>query len=899
MVAGPSLSLQVQQKSVDVRWHVSTAYQLAVSAIRAYTGNPAHPGASRLSKPLVIVESPAKAKTISKYLGGGFHVEASIGHVRDLATKASELPKSAKGKPWSRLAVDTTNRYAPVYVLTKRGREQVKKLKALLKEAPELLLATDEDREGEAIAWHLVETLKPKVPVRRLVFHEITKKAILASLDQARTIDMDLVRAQETRRVLDRLYGYDLSELLWKKVRRGLSAGRVQSPAVRLIVERERERMAFVSAGFWTLKSGVAIAGGEFSADLVELDGKRLAVGRDFDPKTGQLKKTIKAKLTLLDESTAKALALALDSASASISDVQTKAFRESPFPPFTTSKLQQDANRRLKWPASRTMRAAQKLYENGWITYMRTDSVNLSNEAIKAARALVTKRWGANYLPDSPRRYKSKARGAQEAHEAIRPAGETWRDPSSCTLGSDEAKLYALIWKRAVACQMADASGERVTVDTKAQASGQEALLRAKGKTYTFPGFRVAFVGARASEEGEAVFPPLKKGMPASLSDSQTTGKHTQPPPRLTEAALVQRLEELGIGRPSTYAAIIETVQDRGYVVKRGTSLIPTWPAFAVTRLMEDHFEKLADYAFTATLEDGLDEIATGKLKPESYLDSFYKGKTSGLTPLIEHALQEAKPQEICAIPIGEHAGVPVVVRVGRFGPYLQSGEETRSLDETLAPDELTIDKAIELLAAKKQGPKVLGTDADGTSVTLHNGRFGWYVQLGEMQGKTKPKRGSLLQGMEAETVDLKQALALLSLPRNLGQNAEGHDILVFNGRYGPYVKCNDVNRSLPADKGLFEITQAEALELLAKPQNRRGGATVLKDFGKDEEGRTVVLKKGRYGPYVTDGEFNATVRKGMDPESLSLEDALGLLADKRAKGPSKKRGRGRRKKA
>ena len=850
-----------------------------------------------MSKTLVIVESPAKAKTIGKYLGSGFHVEASVGHIRDLPTKASELPKSAKGHPWSRLAVDTSNDYKPVYVLTKRGREQVKKLKALLKDAPELLLATDEDREGEAIAWHLVEALKPKVPVRRLVFHEITKKAIEASLTNSRTIDMDLVRAQETRRVLDRLYGYDLSELLWKKVRRGLSAGRVQSPAVRLVVTRERERMAFVSADYWAIKADIEVETGKFTADLVELNGKRVAIGRDFDAATGKLKGTMVAKVALLDEKTAKALAAGLVNSSAKISDLQTKAFKESPFPPFTTSKLQQDANRRLKWPAARTMRAAQRLYENGWITYMRTDSVSLSNEAITAARNLVTKRWGANYLPATPRVYKSKAKGAQEAHEAIRPAGDAWKDPSKCTIGTDEKRLYELIWKRAVSCQMADAKGERMTVDTTATtATGQVGVLRARGKTYTFPGFRVAFVGTQAQEEGEdAIFPAMTKDMAATPTSADPTGKSTQPPARLSEATLVQRLEELGIGRPSTYAAIIETVQDRGYVFKKGTALVPTWAAFAVTRLMEDHFERLADFAFTAKLEDGLDHIASGTLKRERYLEDFYRADKVGLTPLIEAALEEAKPQDICSIPIGEFEGTPVVARVGRFGPYLQMGETTQSLDESLPPDEVTLEKALELLKTAADGPKVLGTDADEVEVTLHNGRYGWYVQLGEGEGKEKPKRASLLTGMEAGTLTLEQGLQLLSLPRNLGQNDEGHDILVFNGRYGPYVKCDKANRSLPKDKGIFELTKDEALVLLASAPVRRGQQT-LKDFGQDPEGRTLVLRSGRFGPYVTDGEYNATVRKGMDAENLSMDDAMELLAAKRAKGPPpKKKGRAR----
>ena len=852
-----------------------------------------------MSKRLVIVESPAKAKTIGKYLGAGFHVEASVGHIRDLPTKASELPKSAKGKPWSRLAVDTTNDYKPVYVLTKRGREQVKKLKELLKEAPELLLATDEDREGEAIAWHLVEALKPKVPVRRLVFHEITKKAIQDSLTNSRTIDMDLVRAQETRRVLDRLYGYDLSELLWKKVKRGLSAGRVQSPAVRLVVQRERERMAFNAADYWALKAQIQVDEGSFGADVVQLDGKRIALGRDFDPATGKLKDSIANKVALLDEDAAKTLATAIQNGRANISDVQTKAFKESPFPPFTTSKLQQDANRRFKWPARRTMSAAQRLYENGWITYMRTDSVNLSTEAVNAARNLVTKTWGADYLPASPRIYASKSKGAQEAHEAIRPAGETWKDPKTCTLGDDEKRLYELIWKRAVACQMSDAKGERVTVDTLVNtADGREALLRARGKTYTFPGFRVAFVGAQAQDEGEdAIFPPLKKDMDAKADQVDATGKTTQPPARLSEATLVQRLEELGIGRPSTYAAIIETIQARGYVFKKGTAMIPTWSAFAVTRLMEDHFETLADYAFTARLEDGLDHIASGSLKRERYLDDFYNGNTDGLTPLIKAALEDAKPQEICSIPIGESDGEAVVARVGRYGPYLQKGETTQSLDESLAPDEVTLEKALELLATAKDGPKVLGADPDGTEVTLHNGRYGWYVQLGEPVGKTKPKRESLLTGMDPETLNLEQALALLSLPRNLGQDDEGNDILVFNGRYGPYVKCNGVNRSLPKDKGIFDLTKDEAVTLLSSKPQRRGQAT-LKDLGKDSEGRAIVLKSGRYGPYVTDGEYNATVRKGTDPESLSLDDAVALLKEKRAKGPPKKKKRTTRRK-
>ena len=847
-----------------------------------------------VSKPLVIVESPAKARTIGKFLGPGFQVEASIGHVRDLPERKGDIPTPDRNeKTW--LVTAIADDYSPVYVLTDRGREQVKKLRAMLKGAPELLLATDEDREGEAIAWHLIEALKPKVPVRRLVFHEITKTAIQRSLQNARSLDMDLVRAQEARRIVDRLFGYSLSEVVWRKVRQGLSAGRVQTPAVRLVVERERQRMAFRSASWWDLNASFATSDGEYLGTLVEVDSARLAQGRDFDPTTGLLKPS-KAPPRLLDEASATALRDALRGQPAQVHKVARRSFREKPIAPFTTSKLQQEGNRKLRWPAKRVMSVAQRLYENGWITYHRTDSTNLSDEAIQGARAVISSSFGSAYLPGAPRVYASKQKGAQEAHEAIRPAGSQFRTEAECraAMGDESARLYALIWRRTIASQMNDATGERVNVDTLVQADARTGLFRSRGKTYTFDGFRAVYVMSRDTEEAENELPPLRDRQVVETRTVDAVGHTTSPPARLTEASLVQTLEELGIGRPSTYAAIIETIQTRGYVFKKGTALVPTWTAFAVTRLLEDHFGELVEYDFTANMEQGLDKIAEGAADPTDYLATFYKGASDsqGLVRLIELAREQADPRAICTISLGDHEDHDVAVRVGRYGPYLEHGESKRSVPEGMAPDELTLVRALELLAEQPEGPRELGVGPDDQAVTLHVGRFGPYVQLGEQEqgSKVKPKRSSLLRGMEADQIDLEMALRLLSLPRLVGSDAEGHEIRAFNGRYGPYIKCNGQSRTIPDEQGLFEITRDQAIELLLQPARRKASSTILADLGQDNEERKVQIKKGRFGPYITDGEVNVTLKKGMEPEEMKLEEALDLLATKRAAGPAKR---------
>jgi len=848
---------------------------------------------SEVPKPLVIVESPAKARTISKFLGSGFHVEASIGHVRDLPASADDIPKSHRGKPWARTAVDVQNDFKPLYVLTQRGREQIKKLKTMLRDASVLYLATDEDREGEAIAWHLTEALKPKVPIQRLVFHEITKSAITRSLQSARPIDMNLVEAQEARRIVDRLFGYNVSPVLWKKVKPRLSAGRVQSVAVRLVVERERERMRFVSSGWWDLTAGFKAAEA-FAGTLVEVDGTRLATGRDFEPTTGKLKT---AKAIVLDEAGAEALATALRGGTAKVLRVQRRPFREKPAAPFTTSKLQQEANRKFRWAAKRTMSVAQRLYENGWITYMRTDSTTLSPEALNAARTLIKSAYGAAFLPAKPRVYATKSKGAQEAHEAIRPAGESFKSVDDCAraLGADEARLYGLIWNRTVASQMTDATGERVSVDTEANRQGRTGLFRTRGKTYDFQGFRAVYVRERNVRDEENELPKLADGQVVSVESVHTKGHTTSPPSRLNEASLVQRLEELGIGRPSTYASIIETIQSRGYVFKKGTALIPTFTAFATTRLLEDHFNSLVDYDFTATLESGLDQIAAGTGQRLALLHAFYggQGDRTGLLQLIAAAEKSADPRDICSIPIGTHDDGAVVARVGRYGPYLEHAGTTRSLPEDMPPDELTLAKAIEIIETVPDGPTALGQDPDnGDEITLHIGRFGPYVQRGEAVGKVKPKRESLLPGMEPDAVGLAMALQLLALPREVGKDADGNVIQAFNGRYGPYIKCNGESRSIPAEKGLLTLTEAEALALLATKPRRSRTPTVLKELGVEND-KKIQVKSGRWGPYVTDGETNATLKKGTDPETLTLEEASTLLAAKRAKGPAKKRTR------
>ncbi|MCK6516534.1 type I DNA topoisomerase [Myxococcota bacterium] len=860
-----------------------------------------------MGKPLVIVESPAKARTIEKFLGAGYQVAASVGHIRDLPETAADIPKEFKDKKWARTAVDVENNFAPLYVLTERGREQVKTLKKMLSDADALYLATDEDREGEAIAWHLFEVLKPKVPVKRLVFHEITDRAIKEALASPRALNLDLVRAQETRRIIDRLYGYNVSPVLWKKIKPRLSAGRVQSVAVRLIVDRERSRMRFVPGAWWDLNATFDAQAGRWAAQLVELNDKRVASGRDFEATTGALKPG--ADLVLLNAETAASLRERLLTGAAKVHKVQRKPFTERPYPPFTTSTLQQEANRKFKWPARRTMSVAQRLYETGWITYMRTDSLHLSEQAISAARGLIKSQFGPDYVPNQPRMYKTSAKGAQEAHEAIRPAGDVFRSITSCRaeLGDEEARLYELIWKRTMACQMEDARGERVTVDTlTTTAAGERALFRANGRTFSFAGYRRVYVedldeGAFDLSDSDTLLPPLKEGDAAKAVEVGASSHETSPPARLTDASLVKELESLGIGRPSTYASIIETILSRGYVFKKGTSLVPTWTAFAVTQLMETHFQELVDYTFTATMEDGLDSIALGQETPLRYLSSFYHGQdankpNSGLTEQIRAAEAAADPRVVCSIPLGTVDGVPVVARVGRFGPYIELEDKTRSLPDELPPDEMTAAAAAAFVRSAPAGPTKLGDDpATGLAVMLFNGRFGPYVQLGETTDSDKPKRQSLPKELPPAECSLQDAIALLALPRNLGKSASDDDILVFNGRFGPFVRAGKEVRNIPPGVSLLTISREQALELLSAPASRaRGAASNLAELGETPEGRRVVVKKGRFGAYVTDGVVNATLKRGVTVEELSLADALSLLNERRDAPPSAKaRGR------
>jgi DNA topoisomerase-1 len=856
-----------------------------------------------MGKPLVIVESPAKARTIGRYLGDQYEVQACIGHVRDLPESAAQIPAAMRGEPWARLGVNVDDNFKPLYVLTQRGKESVRNLKAALKDAPALYLATDEDREGEAIAWHLVQALKPKVPVHRLVFHEITESAIRAALASPRELDLDLVRAQETRRIIDRLYGYDVSPVLWRKVKPKLSAGRVQSVAVRLVVERERKRMAFVSAHWWGLTASFSAELGDYEGQLRTINGTRSAVGRDFDPNTGALKSGAGAKI--LQEAEAKALEAAIQGAQGRVLSVEDKGFTERPAPPFTTATLQQEANRKLKWSAKRTMSVAQKLYENGWISYMRTDSTSLSNQALTAARTLIQKEYGDDYLPDSPRRYTTKSQGAQEAHEAIRPAGERFQTLKECAAArpTEEARLYELIWKRTVACQMEDATGMRRTLDTEVK----NAVFRSKGKVYTFAGFRLAYVADKdepaSLQEKEVVLPNVAQGDPSKVESVEAKGHETQPPARLNDATLIKELESRGIGRPSTYASIIDTIEKRDYIFKRSTALVPTWTAFAVTKLMETFFSELVDYDFTAQLEGGLDAVASGDRDPQDYLTSFYRGSSSweGLTKLISATQEAADPKEVCTFALGEKDGKIVAARVGKYGPYVEFDGQTRSLPEGLAPDELSLEKALELIQSEKDGPRVLGTDsASGLEVSVLVGRFGPYVQLGEMVkgSKAKPKRASLIKGMDPDAIDFDTAIALLSLPRSIGPGLDGTgEVLAFDGRYGPYIKCGDETRSMAPSMSPLTITLEEAHTLLKTPSTKSKGTQVIKRLGEDEEGRQIELKSGRYGPFVTDGKSNATLPKGTATDSVTLELANELLERKRA-APKRKKTTRRKKK-
>ncbi|MPZ25578.1 MAG: type I DNA topoisomerase [Micromonosporaceae bacterium] len=872
---------------------------------------------------LVVVESPAKARTISGYLGPGWVVEASLGHIRDLPAGAKQLPERFKKEPWAYLGVNVDSGFEPVYIVNPDRSKHVSKLRSLLKDAGELYLATDEDREGEAIAWHLVETLKPKVPVRRMVFHEITRPAIQAAVANPRDINRDLVDAQETRRILDRLYGYDVSAVLWKKVQRGLSAGRVQSVATRIVVERERARMAFRSAEYWDIAATLAVAGGQprtFPATLVALDGDRVATGKDFEPTTGALRPGSGA--VHLDGDGARGLAARLADRPFTVTRVETKPYRRKPYPPFITSTLQQEAARKLRLSSAVTMRVAQRLYENGYITYMRTDSVNLSETAIAAARAQVAELYGDRFVPPQPRRYTGKVKNAQEAHEAIRPAGDSFRTPGEVAseLNAEERKLYELIWRRTVASQMTDAVGSSVSVRIRAvSTAGEECDFGATGKTITDPGFLAAYVESSddadaEAEDAEHRLPQLVKDQSLTAEELVATDHRTQPPARYTEASLVKALEELGIGRPSTYASIMQTIQDRGYVFRRGQALIPSFTAFAVVGLLERHYPRLVDYGFTATMEDELDEIAAGDAARVDFLRGFYFGgelgpegsvaRSGGLKKLVTEKLGEIDAREVNSIPLfTDEQGREVVVRVGRYGPYLQRTEPDREETENgrapipdgLAPDELTPDKVAELFVGGNGERKLGEHPQTGEPIVLRSGRYGPYVSHGD-------KNASLLRSHSAEQLTLEEALRVLSLPRLVGTDPEGAEIQAASGRYGPYIKRGTDTRSLDSEDQLFTITVEEALALLAAPKarGRRAAAPPLRELGTDPlTEQPLVIKDGRFGPYVTDGETNASLRRGMSVETMTLEQASQMLVERRAQGPAAPRKQAAAKKA
>ena len=867
---------------------------------------------------LVIVESPAKARKIGSFLGDEYVVEASVGHIRDLPQRAADIPKEFKQFAWAKEGVNIEEDFAPLYVINPDKKSKVAELKELMKDADELILATDEDREGEAIAWHLIEVLRPKIPVRRMVFHEITKDAIQKAAKETRDLDYRLVDAQETRRVLDRLYGYRLSPVLWKKVMPRISAGRVQSVATKLIVERERERMAFISSAWWDL-AAACVPG--FSARLLSLDGKRVATTNDFDS-NGGIKEKSASNILLLDEAAARELVQSLSKQSLVVKSLEESPRTERPKPPFTTSTMQQDAGSRLGWGAQLTMRIAQRLYENGYITYMRTDSVTLSSSSITAARSSAQSLYGKEFVPSSPRVYEGKTKNAQEAHEAIRPAGESFRTPGELApeLSRDEFALYDLIWKRTIASQMADAKKQQMRVDFDVKTkTGADAIFRANGSVISFAGFLAAYediVEEKAdSDEGDRRLPAMSVGEKIEVSEYSCEGHETKPPARYTEPTLVKKLEELGIGRPSTFASIMQTIQDRGYVAKRGRALVPTFLAFSVTGLLEQHFTKLIDYEFTASMEEDLDKIANGEEERVTWLTKFFYGSedSPGLADLSAD-LGAIDAQAINTMKMGED----IEIRVGRFGAYLQQGlgdeRKFANIPEQMAPDELTLSIAIELLA-KPSGERKLGVDPQtGLEVIAKSGRFGAYItevfpeEIVEEGAKKKrkkkdapkPKTASLLSTMSLDTVDLSDALRLLSLPRSLG-SYENEVITVQNGRYGPYMKHGTDSRTLTSEDQLFSIMLDEAIEIYKQPKVRRRGVAKppLKELGKDPQtDKEVIVKDGRFGVYVTDGETNATLRRGDAVELLTLERALELLAGRRAweienPGGSKKKGK------
>jgi len=848
-----------------------------------------------MAKKLVIVESPAKAKTIAGYLGPEFDVQSSIGHVRDLPQNAAEIPAKYKSESWARLGVDVEHDFQPLYVVDSRKKKVVSDLKAKLKDAEELLLATDEDREGEAIAWHLREVLEPKVPVRRMVFHEITRPAIQRALVETRDIDDCLVDAQETRRILDRLYGYEVSPVLWRKIMQGLSAGRVQSVATRLVVERERERMRFVAAGYWDIV-GTFEPGG-FDARLTAVDGRRVAQGRDFDQR-GRLKTQDAVQLT---EADARGLAAALEGVPFEVASVEERPYTRRPAAPFMTSTLQQEASRKLRLSSQQTMRIAQRLYENGYITYMRTDSTTLSESALAAAREQARELYGAETVPAQPRQYTRKVKNAQEAHEAIRPAGDRFRTPDEVRreLSADELNVYDLIWKRTIASQMADARGQTVSVRIAGEAGdGRRAEFSTAGTVITFRGFLLAYEEGRdepSSDDEERLLPKLAEGDALDATALEPDRHSTSPPARFTEATLVKALEERGIGRPSTYAAIMGTILDRGYVRKQGQALVPEFLAFAVVNLLERHFPQLVDYEFTARMEDDLDEIASGEEKRDEWLRRFYFGSDgdAGLKELVEGRLAEIDAREVNTVDL---PGSDIVVRVGRYGPYLERGDQRQTLPPDVAPDELTPERAEELLAQGRREHE-LGADPEtGRTIVVRAGRYGPYVTE-VVEGDAKPRTASLLSSMSPETITLEDALRLLTLPRTLGE-ADGEEVVAANGRYGPYVKKGKESRSLDSEEELFTITLDEALAKLAEPRSRgrRTAAPPLRELGADPAtGKPVVLKEGRFGPYVTDGETNASLRAGDAVDTITPDRAYELLRARRERSPVRKRTRKR----
>ena len=860
---------------------------------------------------LVIVESPTKARTIRAFLPKEYRVEASMGHVRDLPNNASEIPAAHKGEKWANLGVNTASAFEPLYVVPKDKKKVVKELKDALKGADRLLLATDEDREGESISWHLQELLAPKVPVRRMVFHEITKEAIRRALDDTRELDMELVHAQETRRILDRLVGYTLSPLLWKKVAWGLSAGRVQSVAVRLLVQRERARRAFHSGSYWDLKAQLEHGGASFEAKLTHVRGERIAGGADFDENTGALKAGSKAQL--LGEEAARRLQAAVESGPWRVEEVEAKPTVRKPVPPFTTSTLQQESNRKLRLSARETMRTAQSLYERGFITYMRTDSVHLSDQAIQAARHCVQEKYGQEYLSPAPRQFSTKARNAQEAHEAIRPAGERFRTPADTGLDGRDLSLYELIWKRTVASQMAEARLTMLAVDLEAAAGSEvgPARFRATGKRIDFPGFFRAYVEGSddpdaALEGQEVLLPSLAVNDAPACHGVEALGHQTQPPARYSEAALVKMLEKEGIGRPSTYASIIGTIVDRGYASLQNNALTPTFTAFAVTALLEDHFPDLVDTSFTARMESSLDEIATGRVPWLPYLEGFYKGET-GLETQVQQREGDIDPGVSRTVVL---EGLPCVVRIGRFGAYLEKkrvaddGSEElikATLPQEITPADLDADKAELILRQKSDGPEALGVDPEtGDAIYLLFGQYGPYLQRGQVSEENpKPKRASLPKGVKPEDLGLDDALGLLRLPRLLGDHPEGGRIQAGLGRFGPYVvhdkaKGEKDYRSLKAEDDVLGIGLERALELLAQPKRGRGGRTALRDLGTPEGAdEAIQLFDGPYGLYVKQGKVNASLPEGTTADTITLEQALELLAAKAASGGKGRGGR------